>query len=130
MCGASMFEQFSKGSRKGFENYTAISLCAHAGVICFVLGAAAILLGYFATVYGAVMGREEQELREHHGAAFDAYARAVPLFLPRLTAAKLLAASSSTFSFAQYKKNQEYRAAIGFLLVLMVLVVIWRLRLA
>jgi protein-S-isoprenylcysteine O-methyltransferase Ste14 len=91
--------------------------------------AAAILLGYFALVYGVVMRREEQELRQRHGAAFDEYARTVPLFLPRLTAAKLSAASSGAFSFAQYKKNQEYRATIGFLLVLIVLVVIWRLRL-
>jgi len=92
--------------------------------------AAALLLGYFAIVYGVVMRREEQELRQHHGAAFDEYARTVPLFLPRLTAARLSVASSSSFSFTQYKKNQEYRAAIGFLLVLIVLVVIWRFRLA
>jgi protein TonB len=37
-----MFEQFSKGARKGFENYTAISLCVHAGVVCFVIGLAAV----------------------------------------------------------------------------------------
>lgn len=91
--------------------------------------AAAILVGYFAIVYSVVMRREEQELRQHHGAAFDEYARTVPLFLPRLTAAKLSTASSGSFSFLQYKKNQEYRAAIGFLLVLIVFIVIWRLRL-
>jgi protein-S-isoprenylcysteine O-methyltransferase Ste14 len=91
--------------------------------------AAAILLGYFAAVYGVVMRREEQELRLHHGTAFDEYARAVPLFLPRLTAAKFALANTGSFSFAQYQKNREYRAAIGFLLLLMVLVVIWRLRL-
>ena len=32
------------------------------------------------------------------------------------------------FSFAQYKKNREHRAAIGFLLLLVVFAVIWRLR--
>ena len=91
--------------------------------------AAAILLVYFAIVYSVVMRREEQELRQHHGAAFDEYARTVPLFLPRFSAAKLPTAGSGAFSFAQYKKNQEYRAAIGFLLVLVVFIVIWRLRL-
>jgi len=91
--------------------------------------AAAILCGYFALVYGVVMRREEQELWQLHGAAFDEYARSVPLFLPRLTAAKLLSASSGVFSLAQYKKNREYRAAIGFLLVLIGFLVIWRLRL-
>jgi protein-S-isoprenylcysteine O-methyltransferase Ste14 len=90
--------------------------------------AAAILLGYFALVYGVVMRREQQELR-HHGASFDEYVRVVPLFFPRFTAAKLSLASSGEFSWEQYKKNREYRAAIGFLLVLIVLVVIWRLRL-
>jgi len=91
--------------------------------------AAAILLVYFAIVYSVVMRREEQELRQHHGAAFDEYARTVPLFLPRFSAAKLSTADSGAFSFAQYKQNQEYRAAIGFLLVLVVFIVIWRLRL-
>jgi|SRR5579864_7389550 len=91
--------------------------------------AAVILSVYFAIVYGVVMRREEQELRQHHGSAFDEYARTVPLFLPRLTAAKLSYASHGAFSLAQFKKNQEYRAAIGFLLMLAVFLVIWRLRL-
>jgi hypothetical protein len=30
----------------------------------------------------------------------------------------------------QYKKNREYRAGIGFLLLLALLLVVWRLRLA
>lgn len=87
-----------------------------------------ILAAYFALVYSMVMKTEEQELRAQHGAAFEAYARAVPLFLPRLTPANLSAQSGSTFSFAQYKKNREYRAAIGFLLLLVLLWVRWRLR--
>jgi protein-S-isoprenylcysteine O-methyltransferase Ste14 len=91
--------------------------------------AAAILCTYFAIVYGVVMRREEQELRQHHGAGFEEYARTVPLFLPRLTAAKLETASAGSFSFLQYKKNREYRAAIGFLFVLIIFLLIWRLRL-
>ena len=77
------------------------------------------------------MRREEGELRAQFGTAFDEYANAVPLFLPRLTPARVDAgAASVAFSFAQYKKNREYRAVIGFLLLLVVLIVIWRLRLA
>ncbi len=91
--------------------------------------AAAIMCVYFALVYGVVMRREEQELRQLHGAAFDEYARSVPLFLLRLTAANLSSASSDVFSVAQYKRNREYRAAVGFLLVLCALFAIWRLRL-
>ncbi len=61
--------------------------------------------------------------------AFQEYARAVPLFFPRLTPAKVSAESVGAFSLAQYKKNREYRAAIGFLLLLLVFIMIWRLRL-
>ena len=91
---------------------------------------AALLCGYFALFYPMVMRREEQELRLQHGAAFDDYAKAVPLFLPRLTPVRSTMVSAGTFSFAQYTKNREYRAAIGFLLLLALLLAIWRLRLA
>jgi protein-S-isoprenylcysteine O-methyltransferase Ste14 len=89
---------------------------------------AIVLCGYFAVFYSIVIRKEEQELRLQHGPAFDQYAHAVPLFLPHFTPAKL-GATTGSFSFPQYKKNREYRAAIGFLLVLVILVVIWRLRL-
>ena len=87
-----------------------------------------ILFSYFALFYSFVMRREERELYQHHGDAFREYARAVPLFLPRLTAAKFSSAFAAPFSFAQYKKNREYRAAIGFLLLMLVFIVIWCLR--
>jgi protein-S-isoprenylcysteine O-methyltransferase Ste14 len=89
---------------------------------------AILLLGYFALFYSIVMHREEQELRFHHGASFDEYARSVPLFVPRLTPANLAGSREGAFSFAQYKKNREYRAAIGFLLLLVTLLAIWRFR--
>jgi protein-S-isoprenylcysteine O-methyltransferase Ste14 len=88
----------------------------------------AILLGYFALFYSFVMRREARELRSRHGAAFDDYVNAVPLFFPRLTAARLGSEFAGNFSFAQYKKNREWQAGVGFSLVLGVLIVIWRLR--
>ncbi len=91
---------------------------------------ALILFGYFALFYSFVMRREELELYQHHGNAFQEYARTVPLFFPRLTPVKLSAENAGGFSVAQYKRNREYRAAIGFLLLLLVFVVIWRLRLS
>src|ERR1700686_5088248 len=77
----------------------------------------AILLIYFAVVYSVVMRREEGELLGHHGTAFQEYAAAVPLFLPRLTAARVPGASAGQFSFAQYKKNHEHQAGLGYLLL-------------
>jgi len=90
--------------------------------------AAALLFAYFALVYYFVMRREEVELRGKHGAAFDAFASSVPLFFPRLMPNRQPAAASGSFSWAQYKRNHEYEAAAGFLLFLIVLAVIWRLR--
>ena len=89
---------------------------------------ALILFAYFALFYSFVMRREERELYQHHGEAFQDYARSVPLFFPRVTPAKVASGGAAAFSFAQYKKNREYRAALGFLLLLLVFVVIWRLR--
>jgi protein-S-isoprenylcysteine O-methyltransferase Ste14 len=88
-----------------------------------------ILILYFAVFYSAVMRREAKELHLRHGTPFEEYARTVPLFLPRLRAAKLLGNSAGSFSFAQYRKNHEWQAAAGFLFLLFVLMVIWRLRL-
>ncbi len=89
---------------------------------------ASILVIYFAVFYFVVMEREAKELRLRHGASFEEYSRAVPLFIPRLTAAKLPADSGGSFSLAQYKKNHEWQAAVGFLFLLLVLLVIWRVR--
>ncbi len=92
----------------------------------------AILLVYFAIFYSIVMKREEAELRKIHGPALDAYTKAVPLFFPRIAPAKLGAgsgAAAGAFSFAQYKKNHEWQAALGFLLLLAALLMLWRWRL-
>jgi protein-S-isoprenylcysteine O-methyltransferase Ste14 len=90
--------------------------------------AALVLFGYFTLFYSFVMRREERELYQHHGEAFQDYARSVPLFFPRIKPAKIASGGAAAFSFTQYKKNREYRAAIGFVLLLLVFVVIWRLR--
>jgi protein-S-isoprenylcysteine O-methyltransferase Ste14 len=103
-------------------------LIVGAAIAAYSWWSALILFGYFALFYSFVMRREERELYEHHGEAFEKYARSVPLFFPRLTPAKIASGDAVEFSFAQYKKNREYRAAIGFLLVLLVFVGIWGLR--
>jgi protein-S-isoprenylcysteine O-methyltransferase Ste14 len=90
---------------------------------------ASLLLLYFALVYSFVMRREEMELRQKHGEVFDAYAAAVPLFFPRLSSGTQATTPNRGFSWQQYKKNHEQQAALGFVLLLIGLVVIWRLRL-
>jgi protein-S-isoprenylcysteine O-methyltransferase Ste14 len=105
-------------------------LAVGAAVATHSLWAAALILGYFALVYTLVMRREEAELRQKHGPSFDAYAKSVPLFFPHLIAGRKLGGSQISCSFAQYEKNREYRAAVGFFLLLLVLVIIWRLRAA
>ena len=74
--------------------------------------------GYFVLFYPAVMRREEAELRAQYGPAFEEYAAGVPLFWPRLTAKK---SPGERFSWALYRRNHEYQAALGFLLGLILL---------
>jgi len=88
-----------------------------------------LLLGvYFTVFYSIVMRKEENELRPRYAEDFDRYATAVPLFFPRFSPAKLSNSGSGAFSPIQYKKNHEWQAALGFLLLLIVLVLIWRFR--
>jgi protein-S-isoprenylcysteine O-methyltransferase Ste14 len=89
---------------------------------------ASIIAAYFVIVYSLVMRREEGELRVQHGADFDCYAAAVSLFFPWFSSGTLEPASQGAFSLAQYRKNHEWQAAAGFLLLLAVLILIWRLR--
>ncbi len=108
-------------------------LALGAGIAARSWISALLLLSYFALFYSIVMRREERELRLKHSAAFDEYAAAVPLFLPRLAPANLAASaeqsssngksSAGVFSFTQYKKNHEWQAAVGFLLLMVVLFV-------
>lgn len=89
----------------------------------------ALILGlYFAIFYSIVMRKEEDELRLRHGANFVRYAAAVSQFFPRLSPAKLESGGKGSFSIMQYKKNHEWQASVGFLLLLVVLVLIWRFR--
>jgi protein-S-isoprenylcysteine O-methyltransferase Ste14 len=103
-------------------------LTAGAGIASHSWISAAILFVYFALFYSIVMRREEQELHLRHGAAFEEYARAVPLFIPRLTTARAPLASAGPFCFAQYRKNHEWQAAVGYLFLLAFLLLIWYLR--
>jgi protein-S-isoprenylcysteine O-methyltransferase Ste14 len=89
---------------------------------------ALILVAYFSVVYSVVIRKEENELRPRYTSQFDRYAAEVPQFFPRFSAAKLPSSGATSFSSAQYKRNHEWQAAVGFLVLLLALVLIWRLR--
>lgn len=104
-------------------------LTVAAGIAMHSWISAGILCAYFAVFYSFVMRREEKELLNHHGAAFDAYAKCVPLFFPRLSAATVGSnGEGASFSLAQYRKNHEHQAAVGFVLLLAGLLLISWLR--
>jgi hypothetical protein len=88
--------------------------------------AAALLALYFIVFYAQVMRREESELREQYGQAFDDYAASVPLFWPRVRVKT--SANGIRFSYAQYVRNREYHAAIGAAFTIAVLwaLAVWR----
>jgi hypothetical protein len=78
----------------------------------------AVLLGlYFSVFYYYVMRKEEDDLRARFGPAFNEYERSVPLFWPRLGSA---GSGGPSFSWPQYLRNREYRAAVGLALLMAV----------
>ena len=76
-----------------------------------------LVVAYFGIFYYAVMRNEEQDLRRRFGAVFDAYAARVPLFFPWFARADARSSGSEAggqqFSWAQYRRNREYKALIG-----------------
>jgi Phospholipid methyltransferase len=75
-----------------------------------------LVVAYFGIFYYAVMRNEERDLHRRFGAAFDAYALRVPLFFPWFARANATPSGSETgrqFSWAQYRRNREYKALIG-----------------
>jgi protein-S-isoprenylcysteine O-methyltransferase Ste14 len=71
---------------------------------------AAFLVG-FATIYRAKTLAEETELAAHLGASYQAYARAVPAFLP--VHGRVRGLGAQRFSGELYKRNREYECLLG-----------------
>jgi protein-S-isoprenylcysteine O-methyltransferase Ste14 len=78
----------------------------------------AIMLLMFAVIYVPVIAGEERYLGQTFS-DYDDYARHVPRMLPRLTR---YGGQQSAYSSARYWKHREYRASIGCVVVLAVLV--------
>jgi protein-S-isoprenylcysteine O-methyltransferase Ste14 len=85
----------------------------------------ALLASYLIVFYPIVIRREQTELKTLYGGAFDEYASRVPAFWPRLSPAKL---SDQHFSWALYRQNREYEAAIGLAVAMAILwvLMLWR----
>ena len=78
--------------------------------------AIAIAAAYL-VVYVPVMIAEVETMRTLFPDAYDDWARAVPLFAPRLTPGCSAAAGKVRFDASLYLRYREYRAAIGLLTV-------------
>lgn len=82
----------------------------------------------FAAVYTPVIRREETFLAARFGAAFAAYCREVPPFVPRFwswggTRAQPSPATSSGFSLALYRRHREYQALAGYAVITAILLI-------
>jgi len=101
-------------------------LAAGFAVASWSLPVTVLMAVYFGVFYAQAMRREEWELREQYGKAFDDYAMAVPRFWPKFGLEP--SATGSRFSLAQYVRNREYQATIGAVLVIAVLAALatWR----
>jgi len=78
-----------------------------------------LMLLMFAVIYVPVIGGEERYLRQTFP-EYEDYARHVPRLWPRFTA---YGSQQSEYSSARYWKHREYRASLGCVVVLAILVI-------
>jgi protein-S-isoprenylcysteine O-methyltransferase Ste14 len=74
----------------------------------------------FVLIYWPVMRQEEREIAQGYGPPFEDYRRRVPLFLPALT--PRMPPDGQAFSWAQFRRNREYNAPVGAVLVEAILI--------
>jgi protein-S-isoprenylcysteine O-methyltransferase Ste14 len=72
-----------------------------------------IFLVFYLGVYGRTMAGEQQLLTELFQDRYRHYATHVPAFLPRLTPYRAPGVEGGGFTFAQYRRNREWEAALG-----------------
>jgi len=80
--------------------------------------ALAALIFYFSVFYPAIMREEAAFLSEKFGEGYAAWAREVPMFLPRATPG---GARASRFDWAKVGSNREWRTALALPLVFLLL---------
>jgi protein-S-isoprenylcysteine O-methyltransferase Ste14 len=92
----------------------------------FLIGLGAVLAGgrwellllfgvFYALVYGAAIRAEARALEERFGDRYVRWARAVPVFFPRVGAYREATAeeAGARFTFERWRRNREYEALLG-----------------
>jgi protein-S-isoprenylcysteine O-methyltransferase Ste14 len=105
-------------------------VAAGGGTLWFV----ALFAGLYLVIYAPVMAAEADTMRELFSEEYERYSKQVPLFVPRFTpygahgsssyAAQLKRSSwrgGRRFDASLYLRNREYRAALGFVVVYVLL---------
>jgi protein-S-isoprenylcysteine O-methyltransferase Ste14 len=76
----------------------------------------ALFLAFYAGVYGKTMAGERELLTQLFGNRYHAYAANVPAVWPRLTPWRENDEPGGGFTWAQYRRNREWEAALGAIL--------------
>lgn len=81
----------------------------------------------YLAIYIPVILAEADTMRRLFPEAYDVYSRKVPMFVPRVTAYQSAATagdkSEGTLDLSLYREHREYRAAIGFLMIAVFLII-------
>jgi protein-S-isoprenylcysteine O-methyltransferase Ste14 len=81
-----------------------------------------VVVAFFAVVYAPVLERERQQIRARFPDAYAEYERNVPAFVPRPLPWRSAARGEQGFSLELYMRHAEWRAALGYVAVLLWLV--------
>ena len=83
-----------------------------------------LVISFFVAIYLPTIERERANLTQRFPEAYASYAAAVPAFVPRVTPwPGSPRESGEGFSFALYMKHSEWKAALGFALAVLWLVI-------
>ena len=85
----------------------------------------ALFLVFYLVVYTRTMVGESRLLTELFGERYARYAGQVPAFFPRLTPYRGPDDTGGGFSLIRYRRNNEWEAVLGFVLVFGYLTVRW-----
>ena len=82
----------------------------------------AVFFVFYTLVYGRTLAYEAEVLSELFGERFDEYKSNVPAVFPRLTPYRPIQSDvAGGFSFAQYRRNNEWEALLGAMIAFMYL---------